>query len=117
MEHVLGCEEYWNIEFHTEDVAKGGETGSGLRSKVMWVPGTDVKFANNEPLRPFFKSSQINIFAEDMRGDGIQHAALTVKDIIPAVRGMRARDVKFFPTPGTYYDMLPERLEKTGIEY
>lgn len=117
MEHVLGCEEYWKIQFHTEDVAKGGTTGSGLRSKVMWIPGTDVKFANNEPLRPFFKASQINLFAEDMRGDGIQHAALSVKDILTAVREMRERDVRFFPTPGTYYDMLPERLESTGIKY
>ena len=115
MQHVLGCEEYWQIQFHTEDVAAGGSTGSGLRSKVMWVPGTDVKFANNEPLRPFFKASQINLFAEDMRGDGIQHAALTVKDILSAVRGLRGREVKFFPTPGTYYDMLPERLDRIGV--
>lgn len=116
MEHVLGCEPYWQIEFHTEDVAKGGDSGSGLRSKVMWIPDTNVKFANNEPLRPFFKSSQINVFAEDMKGDGIQHAALTVEDILTAVKGMRERDVKFFPTPGTYYDMLPKRIEETGIQ-
>jgi len=117
LEHVIGCEEYWSIQFHTEDVAKGGESGSGLRSKVMWVPGTDVKFANNEPLRPFFKASQINVFAEDMRGDGIQHAALSVKDILGAVRGLRSRGVRFFPTPGTYYDMLPERLDRIGVKY
>jgi 4-hydroxyphenylpyruvate dioxygenase len=116
MEHVLGCEEYWQIQFHTEDVEAGGTSGSGLRSKVMWIPGTDVKFANNEPLRPFFKASQINLFAEDMRGDGIQHAAMTVEDILSAVRGLRGRDVKFFPTPGTYYDMLPERLDRIGVK-
>jgi 4-hydroxyphenylpyruvate dioxygenase len=28
---------------------------------------------------------------------------------------MRARGVKFMPTPGTYYDMLPARIEKLGI--
>ena len=51
-----------------------------------------MKFANNEPWRPAFKSSQINVFNEDHRGDGIQHAALTVTDILSAVRGAaRAR--------------------------
>ena len=58
-----------------------------------------MKFANNEPFRPFFKDSQINIFAEDNRGDGIQHSALTVKDIVSSVRGLRAAGVEFMPTP------------------
>ena len=50
------------------------------------LPG-QVKFANNEPWRPFFTSSQISIFVDDNRGDGIQHAAIAVADIIPAVVG------------------------------
>jgi 4-hydroxyphenylpyruvate dioxygenase len=74
-----------------------------------------VKFANNEPWRPAFKSSQINIFHEDQRGDGVQHAALTVRDIVPAVRAMREAGVRFMPTPGTYYDALPERLKEIGV--
>ena len=44
----------------------------------MWDPASGVKFANNEPFRPFFKESQINLFAEDNRGDGVQHSALSV---------------------------------------
>jgi 4-hydroxyphenylpyruvate dioxygenase len=74
-----------------------------------------VKFANNEPWRPAFKSSQINVFNEDHRGDGIQHAALTVRDILAAVEEMRRRGVEFMPTPGAYYDALPERLRTSGI--
>jgi len=35
---VMGFDEYWNIQFHTEDVKKGGEHGSGLKSIVMWDP-------------------------------------------------------------------------------
>lgn len=115
MEHVLGLERYWDVEFHTNDVAGDRASGSGLRSIVMHDPHSPVKFANNEPLRPFFESSQIYLFVEDERGDGIQHAALSVRDIIPAVRGLRSRDVKFMPTPGTYYDMLPARIERQGI--
>jgi 4-hydroxyphenylpyruvate dioxygenase len=117
MEHVMGFERYWTVEFHTNDVAESSEKGSGLKSVVMRDPVSGVKFANNEPKRPFFKASQINLFGEDHRGDGVQHAALTVADIVSAVREMRRRGLEFMPTPGTYYDMLPERLEKTGIRF
>ncbi|HXJ21311.1 MAG TPA: VOC family protein [Polyangia bacterium] len=116
MEHVLGFQLMWEIAFHTRDVSQvQGGHGSGLKSIVMWDPASGVKFANNEPFRPFFKDSQINIFAEDNRGDGIQHSALTVKDIVSAVRGLRAAGVEFMPTPGSYYDVLPERLKQIGV--
>jgi 4-hydroxyphenylpyruvate dioxygenase len=115
MEHVCGFERFWSIEFHTSDVNESATHGSGLRSAVMWDPSSGVKFANNEPYRPFFKSSQINIFNEEHRGDGIQHAAMTTADILACVRGMRARGVSFMPTPSAYYDMLPERLKHLGI--
>jgi 4-hydroxyphenylpyruvate dioxygenase len=116
MEHVLGLERFWGVEFHTDDVAKhAGAPGSGLRSVVMWHPGSGVKFANNEPARPNFKGSQINAFHEAHRGDGVQHLALGVADIVRAVDGMRARGVEFMPTPATYYDALPSRLASLGV--
>jgi len=116
LEHVLGFEQMWQVAFHTADVDPGRATGSGLKSIVMWDPGSQIKFANNEPARPFFKSSQINIFNEELRGDGVQHVALTVGDILGAVRGLRSAGVTFMPTPGSYYDLLPARIAKTGID-
>jgi 4-hydroxyphenylpyruvate dioxygenase len=119
MEHVMGFEKFWEIEFHTDDVAakQRRDHGSGLRSQVMWDPRSGAKFANNEPYRPFFKASQINIFNEDHRGDGVQHLALTVKDIVTAVKDMRvSAGIDFMPTPGTYYDALPERIQRLGIK-
>jgi 4-hydroxyphenylpyruvate dioxygenase len=117
MEHLLGFEQLWEIAFHTQDVAsaKKREHGSGLKSIVMWDPASGVKFANNEPFRPFFKESQINLFAEDNRGDGIQHSALSVRDIVGAVRGLRDAGVEFMSTPGSYFDVLPERLRQIGV--
>jgi 4-hydroxyphenylpyruvate dioxygenase len=115
MEHVMGMERFWSVQFHTNDVAHNDQTGSGLKSVVMIEPESKIKFANNEPLRPFFKASQINIFAEDFRGDGVQHAALSVGDIIGTVRGLRQRAVDFMPTPGSYYDLLPARLQQLGV--
>ncbi|KYG04914.1 4-hydroxyphenylpyruvate dioxygenase [Sorangium cellulosum] len=115
MEHVLGLEPFWKIEFHTNDVGTGAAHGSGLRSAVMWDPASGVKFANNEPYRPYFKSSQINVFNEEHRGDGVQHVALDVDDLLTTVRGMRDRGVEFMPTPAAYYDLMPERLQRLGV--
>jgi 4-hydroxyphenylpyruvate dioxygenase len=123
LEHVLGFSPLWEVEFHTRDVdarergkAKRREhEGSGLRSKVMWDPTTQIKFANNEPYRPAFKASQINLFHEGHRGDGVQHLALSVRDILGAVRGLTARGVQFMPTPDAYYERLPERLAQLGV--
>ncbi len=112
LEHVLGFERYWEVAFHTD---REHEHGSGLRSVVMWDPGSGIKFANNEPQRPHFKHSQINVFHEDHRGDGVQHVALAVGDIIECVRGLRARGVEFMPTPPAYYELLPARLERLGV--
>jgi 4-hydroxyphenylpyruvate dioxygenase len=116
MEHVLGLERFWEVQFHTDDVARRAQhDGSGLKSVVMHDPASHVKFANNEPHRPNFKASQINVFHEEHRGDGVQHVALGVGDIRRAVAGMRARGVEFMPTPAAYYDALPERLRSLGI--
>jgi 4-hydroxyphenylpyruvate dioxygenase len=116
LSHVLGFEPLWEVSFHTRDVARYEiRDGSGLRSKVMWDPATGIKFANNEPYRPAFKRSQINVFNEEHRGDGVQHAALATRDILHAVRLLRERGVELMPTPHAYYDALPERLERLGI--
>ena len=45
----------------------------------------------------------------------MQHLALEVKDQLHAVREMKKRGVEFMPTPGSYYELLPQRLEKLGI--
>ncbi len=117
MKHVMGFEEFWNIQFHTEEeIDKGNQHGTGLKSIVMWDPISTVKFANNEPSRPRFKQSQINVYVEDQRGEGIQHLALAVREIVPTVKAMRATaGLEFLGTPSSYYDYLPERLQKSGI--
>ncbi|HMJ12501.1 MAG TPA: VOC family protein, partial [Polyangiaceae bacterium] len=116
LEHVLGFEPFWEVEFHTRQVAHYQlRDGSGLRSKVMWDPATGIKFANNEPYRPSFKLSQINLFHEEHRGDGVQHVALGTRDILHTVRALRERGALFMPTPERYYELLPERLTELGI--
>lgn len=112
---VLGFEPFWEISFHTRDIAKERASGSGLRSIVMWHPESGVKFATNEPLRPFFRDSQIAKFVEDNVGNGVQHVAFAVDDILSTVPDMESRGVEFMKTPKAYYEALPERLANLGI--
>jgi 4-hydroxyphenylpyruvate dioxygenase len=113
LEHVLGLEPFWDVEFHSG--AAEPNLGSGLRSQVMWDRSSGLKLASNEPLRPAFKNSQINVFCEDNRGDGVQHVALGVRDILHAVRELRARGIELMPAPPGYYRRLPEHLAALGI--
>jgi 4-hydroxyphenylpyruvate dioxygenase len=112
---VLGMEKFWDIQFHTQDVAKSLGTGSGLKSIVMWDPESEIKFATNEPLRPAFRDSQIWKFVEDNHGSGVQHIAFGVERIIPTVIDLKQRGARFMDTPPSYYRDLPARLEKLGI--
>jgi 4-hydroxyphenylpyruvate dioxygenase len=112
---VLGMVPFWDISFHTQDVAKERASGSGLRSIVMWDPVSHVKFATNEPPRPHFRDSQIAKFVDDNNGPGVQHIAFAVDDILWTVEELHRRKVDFMDTPKAYYQALPERLAKLGI--
>jgi 4-hydroxyphenylpyruvate dioxygenase len=113
---VLGFEPFWEISFHTQDVAAARTSGSGLRSIVMWDPESGVKFATNEPLRPFFRDSQIAKFVDDNAGNGIQHVAFAVPNIISTVEELQRRGVDFMETHPAYFRDLPARLAKLGLE-
>jgi 4-hydroxyphenylpyruvate dioxygenase len=113
---VLGFTHYWDVEFHTADVDGGKKpTGSGLRSIVMADPESGLKLATNEPLKPFWRESQINRFCEDHHGAGVQHIAFLVKEIIPAVEALRVQGIAFLKAPGAYYDRLPLRLGQNRV--
>lgn len=113
---VLGMEEFWEIAFHTSDVNPDAGTGSGLKSIVTWDPESAIKFANNEPMRPYFNRSQIQKYLEDFGGPGVQHAAFEVEDIISTVRELNERGVEFLYTPSTYYASRPETLAEQGVD-
>jgi 4-hydroxyphenylpyruvate dioxygenase len=111
---VLGWEQFWEIDFHTEDVRKDSN-GTGLKSRVMRDTECNVKFAANEPLKPNFSRSQISKFVEDHRGPGVQHIAMITPGIIPAVAALKEAGLRFQTTPSSYYAMLPERFKKVDL--
>jgi 4-hydroxyphenylpyruvate dioxygenase len=112
---VLGFEPFWEISFHTKDVAAERASGSGLRSIVMWDPESGVKFATNEPLRPYYRDSQITKFVEENAGNGVQHIAFAVTNILWSVEELERRGVEFMKTHPAYYADLPARLANLGI--
>lgn len=115
LRHLLGLEPYWEIEFHTSDLGEDERRGSGLKSVALWDPASQIRFALNEPRRPNFFASQIELFRHDHRGSGIQHVAVHVQDLAEVVASLRARGVKFAPTPGEYYEHIQARLDRLGV--
>jgi 4-hydroxyphenylpyruvate dioxygenase len=82
---------------------------SALMSKVVQDGRGRIKFPINEPARGR-RRSQIEEYLNFHNGPGVQHIALATGDIIAAVRAMRANDVSFLTVPGSYYDLLPDRV-------
>lgn len=89
---------------------------SALMSKVMSNGNGYVKFPINEPAEGK-KRSQIEEYLDYYEGEGVQHAALTTKDIVSTVKELKARGVEFLGAPPeAYYDMLPERVGEIDEE-
>jgi 4-hydroxyphenylpyruvate dioxygenase len=82
---------------------------TSLRSIVMANENEKIKMPINEPADGL-KKSQIQEFVEFYEGAGIQHIAMSSRNIIETVKKLRAKGVEFLPTPQTYYDTLIERV-------
>ncbi len=68
-----------------------------------------IKIPINEPA-PGLKKSQIQEFIDYYGSAGIQHIALSTKNIIQTVKIMRENGVEFLETPSTYYKDLSNRV-------
>ena len=68
-----------------------------------------IKMPINEPADGLRKS-QIQEFIDYYNSPGIQHIAMTTKDIINTVSKLRDKGVQFLEIPKTYYESLTERI-------
>ncbi|XP_071445752.1 4-hydroxyphenylpyruvate dioxygenase isoform X2 [Hetaerina americana] len=101
---------FWSVDdtqLHTEY--------SALRSIVMTNWEETVKMPINEPA-PGKKRSQIEEYVQYYGGAGVQHIALNTKDIIGAIRNLKARGMEFLNIPDTYYETLRERLKSSKVK-
>jgi len=84
---------------------------TGLISKAMTAPDGKIRIPLNESQD---EHSQIEEFLRAYKGEGIQHIAFATDDIFATVDALRANGVQFQDTPGSYYDMIDQRLPCHG---
>jgi 4-hydroxyphenylpyruvate dioxygenase len=106
-ERVLGFHEL----VHFSDEAISTEY-SALMSTVV-TNGDKVVLPINEPAEGRRKS-QIEEYLDYYGSPGVQHIALRTDDIVPAVRALRERGVRFLDVPATYYEDARARM--AGVE-
>ena len=103
-ENIFGWHRFWTID--DEDITT---EFSSLRSVVMANDNETIKIPINEPASGL-KKSQIQEFIDYYGSAGIQHIALSTKNIIQTVKIMRENGVEFLETPSTYYKDLSNRV-------
>jgi 4-hydroxyphenylpyruvate dioxygenase len=81
---------------------------SALQSKVMRNKSGSVKMPLNEPAHGLRKS-QIQEYLDYNLAEGVQHIAITTRDIIATVAEMRRRGIEFLTVPRSYYNSFIER--------
>ncbi len=82
---------------------------TALMSKVMASSNDRIKFPINEPAKGK-KKSQIEEYLDFYHGAGVQHVAMSTKNILQTVTTLRNRGVEFLTIPTSYYDELQSRV-------
>lgn len=82
---------------------------SALVSAVMANKSGTIKLPINEPAEGIRKS-QIQEYLDYYNADGVQHIAITTRDIIKTVSALRERGIDFLTVPQSYYDTLTDRV-------
>ena len=86
---------------------------TGLLSKAMTAPDGLIRIPLNEEAGG--GNGQIEEFLMQYNGEGIQHIAFSCDNLIECWDRLKSQGVKFMTAPpGTYYDMLEERLPGHG---
>ncbi|MEW2621452.1 4-hydroxyphenylpyruvate dioxygenase [Streptomyces sp. NPDC048106] len=105
-EHVFGFSQIFE-----EFIEVGSQA---MDSKVVQSPSGKVTFTLIEPVTDR-KPGQIDTFLARHGGAGVQHMALLCDDIVGTVQVLEQRGVTFLQTPGSYYDQLQERFERSEL--
>jgi 4-hydroxyphenylpyruvate dioxygenase len=101
---VLGFHQF--MSFDDKDIST---EFSALRSQVMAAPNEIIKFPINEPASGKRKS-QIQEYLDYNGGAGVQHIAMSTRDIIHTVSVLKDKGVEFLTVPKSYYEGLWERV-------
>jgi 4-hydroxyphenylpyruvate dioxygenase len=84
---------------------------TGLKSRAMTSPCGKIRIPINESSDD---KSQIAEYLDLYKGEGIQHIALSARDITYSVELLAAQGVAFQDTIETYYDLIDKRIPDHG---
>jgi 4-hydroxyphenylpyruvate dioxygenase len=84
---------------------------TGLTSRALTSPCGKIRIPINEPSD---QKSQIQEYLDVYHGEGIQHIALSTRDIYVTVEKLRGNSVRFLDTPDTYYERIDARVPNHG---
>ena len=85
---------------------------TGLFSRALTSPDGKIRIPINESAD---ENSQIEEYLHEYKGEGIQHMACGCRDIYATVEALRARGLKFMPSPpATYYEKVEARVPGSG---
>lgn len=101
---VLGFHQF--MSFDDKDISTDF---SALRSQVMAAPNDMIKFPINEPA-PGRRKSQIQEYLDSNGGAGVQHIAISTRDIIHTISVLKDNGVEFLSIPASYYENLWDRV-------
>ncbi|MEU4583290.1 4-hydroxyphenylpyruvate dioxygenase [Kitasatospora aureofaciens] len=90
-----------------ERIAVGSQA---MASKVVQSKSGKVTLTLIEP-DTAGEPGQIDKFLRNHGGPGVQHVAFITDDIVRSVEKLESNGVGFLATPGTYYDLLAERIQ------
>ena len=110
-ERVLGFRNL--MHFTDEDIST---EYSALMSKVMETGEGKCKFPINEPAEGK-KKSQIDEYLEYNHGPGIQHVAMSTRDIYRTVEELNKLDIDFLDVPDSYYELMQEEVGDVGEDW
>ena len=84
---------------------------TGLKSRAMTSPCGKIRIPINEPSD---NKSQIQEYLDTYHGEGIQHIALSSRDIYQSIATLRGNGIELMDVPDSYYDKVDERLPGHG---
>jgi len=87
---------------------------TGIRSRAMTSPDGKIRIPINESGGVPGRVDQIEEYLQAYHGEGIQHIALSARDIYRTVETLRGKGVAFLDTPDTYYSLVDQRLPGHG---
>ncbi|MEV6671070.1 4-hydroxyphenylpyruvate dioxygenase [Streptomyces sp. NPDC051162] len=116
LEEVVTCyrEALGFKEIFEERIAVGSQA---MLSKVVQSREGDITFTIIQP-DPEADPGQIDDFLKNHGGAGVQHIAFSSPDAVGSVRALAGNGVELLKTPGTYYQLLAQRMElrRHGLE-